>query len=237
MAERAATLRANLAAVRDRMAAACARAGRPVDAVRLVAVTKYVDAETARLVVEAGCPDLGESRPQELWRKAAALAGTEVRWHLIGSLQRNKAARTAGLATLIHSVDSLALLEAIGAGAKTPRDVLLEINVSSEAAKHGLAPADVPARLNAIGALPATSGVRVRGLMAMAGRAGDLEAARREFAALREWREAWRPLCGPNVSLDELSMGMSGDFEIAIEEGSTLVRVGSALFEGCDALP
>lgn len=226
-------LRANLAAVRARMAAACDRAGRSMDSVRLVAVVKYVDVETARLVVEAGCPDLGESRPQELWRKAAQLADLDVRWHLIGHLQRNKVARTAPLTTLLHSGDSLRLLQALGesAAAEAPRDALAEINVSGDAAKHGFSPDEFPRHLEALGGI---SGLRVRGLMAMAGRAGGLNVARRDFARLRTLRDAWRPLCPPNVTLDELSMGMSGDFEAAIEEGSTIVRVGSLLYEGME---
>ncbi len=226
-------LQSNLAEVRARIAAACRRSGRAADAVRLVGVSKYVDVDAARALVDAGCRDLGESRPQELWRKAAALADADVRWHLIGHLQRNKVARTAPLCSLVHSCDSLRLIEALSSAAgKTPRDVLLEINVSGEAAKHGFAPADVPALLDAIGQLP---GVRVRGLMTMAGVGGDAAAARRDFVALRTLRDRWSPHCPPGVSLTELSMGMSGDYEIAIEEGSTIVRVGSSLFEGLPA--
>ena len=233
MSSRADRLRANLNSIRERMASACARAGWPPDSVRLVAVVKYVDAATARLLVEAGCRDLGESRPQELWRKSAELAGLDVRWHLIGHLQTNKVARTAPLTTLVHSGDSLRLLQALGATAPAGvlRDALVEINISGDPAKHGFSPDEFARQLPTIAALP---GLRVRGLMAMAGLAGDVDAARREFAGLRALRDECRSACPAGVSLDELSMGMSGDFEVAIEEGSTLVRVGSSLFEGLE---
>ena len=233
MSSRADRLRANLNSVRERMASACVRAGRPPESVRLVAVVKYVDAATARLFVEAGCRDLGESRPQELWRKAAELADLDVRWHLIGHLQTNKVARTAPLTTLVHSGDSLRLLQALGATAPAGvlRDALVEINVSGESAKHGFSPEEFARQLPTIAALP---GLKIRGLMAMAGLAGDLAAARLEFARLRTLRDECRSACPTGVSLDELSMGMSGDFEVAIEEGSTLVRVGSSLLEGVE---
>ena len=228
--EQARRLGENLAAVRARIAAAAAKSGRPGDAVRLVGVTKYVSAATARLLVEAGLNHLGEGRPQELWSKAAALADLQVHWHLIGHLQRNKVRRTLPLRGVIHSADSLRLLEEISREAmqlKIPADLLLEVNVSGEAAKHGFAPGEVEPLLPQIAALPT---LRVLGLMTMASREGDLEQARREFAALRLMRDRLRANCPPNILLSALSMGMSGDFEVAIEEGATIVRVGSALF-------
>lgn len=222
----------NLAAVRECIAAAAARSCRPASAVTLVGVTKYVDAALARLLVEAGLKDLGESRPQELWAKAEALAGVQPTWHLIGHLQRNKVKRTLPVASLIHSADSLRLLAEISreaAALKIPANVLLEVNISGDATKHGLGPNEIEPLLPQIAEL---SLVQVRGLMTMASREGDDARARREFAALRELRDRSAANCPPNIVLNELSMGMSGDYEIAIEEGATIVRVGSALFEG-----
>jgi pyridoxal phosphate enzyme (YggS family) len=230
--DKALRIEANLAAVRERIAAAAVRSGRPASAVTLVGVTKYVDAALARLLVEAGLKDLGESRPQELWTKAEALADVRPTWHLIGHLQRNKVKRTLAVASLIHSVDSLRLLEEMdreAASRNVLTNVLLEVNISGDATKHGFAPDEIEPFLPPIAAL---QWVQVRGLMTMASREGDDARARREFAALRELRDRLVKNCPPNVVLRELSMGMSGDYEIAIEEGATLVRVGSALFDG-----
>ncbi len=222
----------NLGRVRARMAAAAARAGRDPATVRLVAVTKYVGPEAIRALVEAGCGDLGESRPQQLWDRAAALAGLPVRWHMIGHLQRNKVRRTVPVVDMIHSVDSPRLIaeldDAAGqCGRRLP--ILLEVNISGEPAKDGLAAAAVEPLLPQ---LAGCGHLEVRGLMCMAGLEGDLDAARREFAALRSLRDQLAKNCPAGVVLDELSMGMSGDFEVAIEEGATIVRIGSALFEG-----
>lgn len=222
----------NFARVRERINQAATRGGRSAQDIQLVAVTKYVDCEAARDTVQAGCHDLGESRPQELWRKAADLTGSAVRWHLIGHLQRNKVRRTLPLITLLQSGDSLRLLEEVNRegqliGMRVP--VLLEINISGDQTKHGFAPHEIEPLLPQIAQLEC---VAVRGLMAMAGLEGDLADARREFRAVRLLRDRLRAASPPNVELDELSMGMSGDFEVAIEEGATMVRVGSALFEG-----
>jgi PLP dependent protein len=222
----------NLQQVRDRIAVAAQCSGRSPDDVRLVAVTKYVGAAETRALVAAGCRDLGESRPQELWRKAAELADDEIRWHFIGHLQRNKLARTLPLVCLLHSGDSLRLLEAIAAESdERARSalVLLEVNVSGDATKHGFGPEEIEPLGDRLAAL---GGVEIRGLMAMAGREGGPDDARREFARLRELRDRLQSAWGGRFELKELSMGMSSDFEIAVEEGATLVRVGSALFEG-----
>lgn len=222
----------NLSQVRARMADAAARSGRAASEVRLIAVTKYVDEPAIRAVVDAGCHTLGESRPQQLWDRAERLADLDVAWHLIGHLQRNKVRRTLPLAAMVESVDTPQLLEAIDrvAGELALRTaVLLEVNVSGEEAKYGLAPGDVDPLL---ARLPEYPHVEVRGLMCMAGLNSGPEQTRREFAALRELRDRLRPDSPPGVSLDELSMGMSGDYEAAIEEGATMVRIGSALFEG-----
>ncbi|HEX5442896.1 MAG TPA: YggS family pyridoxal phosphate-dependent enzyme [Pirellulales bacterium] len=221
----------NLEPIRHRIADAARASGRTADAITLVAVTKYVDAAMARALADAGCLDLGESRPQELWRKAEALAGCPVRWHLIGHLQRNKIARTLPLVSLVHSADSLRLIEAIeteAAGLTRRVPVLLEVNVSGEAAKHGFAPGD----LAPLGQrLEQLAHVEVRGLMCMARRDSAADQSRREFEQLRKLRDRLRTLWPDRLKLNELSMGMSGDFEAAIAEGATLVRIGSSLFD------
>jgi pyridoxal phosphate enzyme (YggS family) len=222
----------NLHAVRDRVAHAAAASGRRASDVKLIGVTKYAGPEVARLLVDAGLTDLGESRPQELWRKAEALAGENIRWHLIGHLQRNKVRRTLPLTALIHSGDSLRLLAALNEEAAAftePCDVLLEVNISGDHSKHGFGPAELAPLLSTIAAL---SNLRVRGLMGMASLEGNPDDARRQFASLRELRDELGKSCPPQIELAELSMGMSGDFEQAIAEGATMVRVGSALLEG-----
>ena len=226
--------RENLAVVCDRIASACRAAGRPADAVTLVGVTKYVGADVAAVLLAAGCHDLAESRPQQLWEKAAALAGfpSPPRWHLVGHLQRNKVRRTLPVVSLIHTIDSIRLLEELEAEAARAggrSDVLVEVNLAGDPGRSGALVADVPAVAAAAMAL---SHVRLRGLMGMASHPDTAGAdARRDFARLRELRDR---LLGdvPAETLGELSMGMSGDFEAAILEGSTLVRIGSALFEG-----
>ncbi len=232
MAEATKRIAENLATIREQMAAAARRSGRDAADVRLVAVTKYVASDVARCLVEAGCLDLGESRPQQLWEKADQLADPRIRWHAIGHLQRNKLNRTLPLVHLVHSLDSLRLAEAIDQWAVQQNrsvDALLEVNVSGDAAKHGFRPDEVRPVL---AAARTWGGVRVQGLMAMAGRAGGPEQARRDFAGLRQLRDQLRIETPDGPDLTELSMGMSGDFPIAIEEGATLIRVGSALFEG-----
>ncbi len=218
-----------LQAVEERLQAACRRAGRSRAEVTLVAVTKMVSPEIAARLPELGVLDLGENRPQELWRKAADLPSS-VRWHMIGHLQRNKVERTLPLVTMVHSVDSLRLLLALeegAAGRATPLPVLLEVNASREVSKSGFAPEEVP------GLAPQLAGlknVQVAGLMTMAAPEDDPERCRPTFAALRELRDRLRAELGQ--PLPHLSMGMSNDFEVAVEEGATLVRLGSVLFEG-----
>lgn len=235
---RASQIAANLAAVRRQMAAAAERSGWPANAVRLVAVTKYVGPAEIEALLACGCRDFGESLPQDLWTKAARFTGRGIRWHLIGHLQRNKVRRTLPLVDLVHSADSLRLLEAIdewGREAGRTAEVLLEVNVSGDATKHGFKPDEIEPLWPRLAELPL---VRVRGLMGMSGLEAKADAARRQFARLRELRDAL--LAGGAASaggaaangLTELSMGMTDDFEVAIEEGATLVRVGSALFEG-----
>jgi len=228
-----------IASVRDRIAAACRAAGRPAESVTLVAVTKSVSADVTRLVVEAGVVDLAESRPQSIWAKAEALATVQPapRWHLIGNLQRNKVQRTVPLLAMLQTLDSLRLLEAINsaaervpAGEPLPCEALVEVNLTADPGRSGAAIAAVPALVRAAAASPA---VRLRGLMGMAGRPDAAAAdARRDFAGLRMLRDELTATLPEVGMLAELSMGMSGDFEAAILEGATIVRIGSALFEG-----
>lgn len=222
----------NVAHVRSRMEAAALKSGRSANDVRLIAVTKYVGLRETQAVIAAGCRELGESRPQDLWEKAAALSSAGIQWHLIGHLQRNKVRRTLPAVALIHSVDSERLLREIDNEASKlalVANVLLEINVSGDAAKDGFRPDDVASFLERAAAF---QNVAIKGLMAMSGLESNDEQTRREFALLRELRDRWQSICPPSVALRELSMGMSGDFETAIEEGATIVRIGSSLFEG-----
>jgi pyridoxal phosphate enzyme (YggS family) len=217
--------------VEARQRRACGRAGQQRAVVTLVAVTKMVGPEVAPLLPELGVFDLGENRPQELWRKAALLPPT-VRWHLIGHLQRNKVGPTLPLAHRIHSVDSLRLLSALEAEAGRQErtvQVLLEVNASREANKQGFRPEEVP---GLVPALTALRRVRVAGLMTLAAQEEDPQRCRPTFALLRALRDQLCEAVGPAQPLDQLSMGMSNDFEVAVEEGATLVRLGTVLFEG-----
>ncbi len=157
-----------------------------------------------------------------------------LRWHFIGHLQRNKIRRTLPLAELVHSIDSQRLLAAVNAEAAAlgrPVRVLLEVNISAEPAKHGFAPSELEQQFDAWAVY---SHVQIRGLMGMAGLAGGVAEAERDFSRLRELRDRLAQRLPPGMSLDELSMGMSGDFEAAIRQGATLVRIGSALTQGLD---
>jgi len=222
----------NVARVRLAIAQAAVRSGRRAEDVTLIAVSKYVGAAEIDALLAAGCRDLGENRPQDLWRKAEQLCDRPIRWHMIGHLQRNKARRTLPLVTLLHAGDSWRLLEAASQHQQQlgrTLDVLIEVNVSGDAAKHGFQPEEVEPLLPPLAQLPQ---LRVRGLMAMARWGGTRDEARGDFVRLRQLRDRLAASCPPQISLHELSMGMSGDFGVAIEEGATMVRVGSALFEG-----
>lgn len=232
-----ADLRRNLAAVETRIAAACRRVGRDPAGVRLLPVSKTVDAARLRLAHGAGCRELGENKVQEAWGKAQALADLDdLRWVVVGHLQGNKAGLVARFASEFQALDSLRLaetlerrLQAEGRGL----DVFIQVNTSGEASKYGLPPAEVPAFLRV---LPAFSTLRVRGLMTLALFSSEPEPVRRCFRRLYQLREQWRQAAPAGIDLSELSMGMSGDFEIAIEEGATVVRVGQAIF-GTRKLP
>lgn len=222
------------AEILERIAAAERAAGREPGSVEAIAVTKTVSAPKALLAVRAGWHHLGENRPQELGRKLGALeeAGQAdtVSLDMIGNLQKNKINQVIGRARLIHSISSLHLAEAVdkrSAARGIATDVLLEVNVSGEASKSGFSPDELRAQIEGVVALPS---LRVRGLMTMAP-AGDPDAARRTFSGLRELAEELRGRTG--LALEVLSCGMSDDFEVAVEEGSTLVRLGRcALDEG-----
>ncbi len=220
----------NLQAVRTRMAEAALRSGRGPSAVTLVAVTKRNPPEMVRPLVDLGAVDLGENYPQELWGKAEALAGLPIRWHLIGHLQGNKAKKTLPMVRMVHGVDSLKLLRALDDLAATlddPPSLCLQVNASAEGSKHGWEPEAI---LRDAEAIAGCRNIPVVGLMTLAGYGTTDAEARPTFAGLRELRDRLRAATG--LCLPELSMGMSGDFRAAIEEGATLVRVGSALFEG-----
>jgi PLP dependent protein len=235
MSSRAEQIADNLARVRQTLTEAAKRSGRQADEVCLVAVVKYAGLDDVRALLDAGVRDFGESRPQQLWERADLLANAPLRWHLIGHLQRNKIRRTVPLVDLVHSGDSPRLLTALheqSAELARRTGVLLEVNISGDASKHGLAPDDVEPLLSQLAQM---AHLEVRGLMAMAARVGGRDHARRDFAALRELRERLKANCPPEIRLDELSMGMSDDFDMAVEEGATIVRVGSALFEGIES--
>ncbi len=214
-------------AVRQRVAEACSRAGREREDVRLVAVSKRHGPDAVRALSEAGVGTFGESRVQEAAQKIP-LCPSGLTWHMIGHVQRNKARDVAHLFSMVHSVDSWRLLEALdraaGEAGKT-LSVLLEVNVSGEGSKFGLTPEEVPDVLEQCQAL---MNLDVSGLMTIPPFTPDAEGARPHFARLRELRDAWRLESG--FPLDELSMGMSHDFEVAIEEGATWIRLGTILF-------
>ena len=216
--------------VRNEVNDAVTRAGRQVGDVRIVGVTKYVDAETTACLFDAGCTHLGENRPQVLWGKAeSGMLNDGVQWHVIGHLQRNKVRRTLSYRPTIHSVDSLRLLKSVAEESlakSITTKVLLEINISGDEAKTGMSRTEIEAILD--NDLP--EGVDVCGLMAMAGWGTDAANAQKQFAAVRACRDDLQTKTG--ISLNELSMGMSGDFAAAISEGATYVRIGSRLFDG-----
>ncbi len=222
-------LKRNLENVLERIRVASEKSGRDRSAVRLIAVTKYVDADIVRSLYEVGCRDFGESRPQVLWEKANQLSDlTDLNWHMIGHLQRNKLKRTLPITQLLHSGDSIRLISAVNdfATASSPQKILLEVNTSGDSSKHGFHPNELVEQLAEISAL---ENIDVQGLMCMASLTGGQSTAADNFSALRTLRDQIQE----NHSLGkltELSMGMSGDFEVAIEEGATIVRVGSALF-------
>ena len=218
-----------LARVHERIASACASAGRPVESVTLLVVSKTFGPEAVREAHAAGEHRFGENYVQEGLEKILSLGDLRgrVEWHLIGPLQSNKTRVVAERFDWVHTVDRLKLAERLSTqrpAALPPLDICLQVNISGEASKTGLAPRDVAEVALAVAALPRLT---LRGVMAIPEPAGDFEAQRRPHRALRELFEA---LQAEGLPLDTLSMGMSADLEAAIAEGATLVRVGSAIF-------
>jgi pyridoxal phosphate enzyme (YggS family) len=214
-------IRANLDRVRERVARAAERAGRRASDVLLIGVSKTVEVARIREAIDAGVAALGENRVQEARDKVSEI-GRPVPWHLIGHLQTNKVRDALELFDVLHSLDRLDLAKELDkrarAGGRTV-DVLVEVNVAAEASKSGVAPDGLGALLEAVAAMPA---LKMRGLMAIPPEAKDPDDSRVWFRALQKLAERY--------SFSELSMGMSGDFEVAIEEGATMVRVGTAIF-------
>lgn len=218
---------ANIASLRDRIAAACARAGRNPASVTLMAVSKHQPPEAVRAALDAGLTCFGENRVQEAKAKIPLCPG-RARWQMIGHLQSNKCRDAVALFEMIQSVDSLALARELNKQcekAARTMPVLLEVNVAGEASKFGYPPAALLAEFAELSRLPR---LEIHGLMTIAPYAPAAERARPVFRRLRELRSECEQLLG--APLPQLSMGMSGDFEVAIEEGATLVRIGTALF-------
>ena len=220
----------NVRTVREKMNAAALAAGRKPEEILLVAATKMNSADRVREAVAAGVDVCGENRVQELLEKQAQGAYAGVPLHFIGHLQKNKVRQIVGLAELIHGVDSLALLEVIqrcAAGKGLVQDVLLEVNIGAEESKSGTTPETAPELVRQIAELPH---VHVKGLMCVAPIVEDPEEARPYFHRMKELAAEIDAMGLAGVSMKELSMGMTADFEVAVEEGATFVRVGTAIF-------
>jgi len=225
-----ATIAANLAAIRSRIADAARRAGRRPEDVRLVAVSKTFGPDHVRAAWGVGQRDFGENKVQEALQKLEATADIEIRWHLIGHLQSNKARKAATAFAAIHSVDSMDLLRRIDEAAveqQASPDVLIQVDLAGEETKHGVPEADVASIVQAALSCRAA---RLCGLMLLPPWFDDAEQARPYFARLRRLRDRLVADGVPAAHLADLSMGMSHDFEVAIQEGATLVRIGTAIF-------
>jgi len=219
-----------LAGVRERIADAAGRAGRSPDTVRLVAISKTHPFDAIRAAADAGQRDFGENKVQEALQKIAQSTDTSFRWHLVGHLQSNKARKAAGAVDWIHAIDSVDLLRKVdqaAAGAGRRIDVLVQVDLALEDTKFGAPEAEVPAIVEAAAGCTAA---RLAGLMLLPPLAENPEDARPWFVRLRGVRDRLLDAGVPPERLKELSMGMSHDFEVAIEEGATLVRVGTAIF-------
>ena len=227
------SIAANVSLIQERIAAAARRSGRGLGEIALMAVSKTQSPEHIREAYDAGQRLFGENRVQEFADKAAALSDLHgADWHMIGHLQTNKAAKTAELFRAVDSVDSLKLAEKLDAAARTlgrKLDVLIEINIGGETAKNGVAPGS-PVLEELLIAAPRLDALVFRGLMTVPPFTDNPKGARPYFRKLRELRDAIAARKLDSVAMDQLSMGMSHDFEVAIEEGSTCVRVGTAIF-------
>lgn len=222
-------IRENIESVEERISGACRRAGRDRSEVNLICVTKTKPEEMLREAYEAGQRDFGENKVQEIVRKKPALPD-DIRWHMIGHLQRNKVKQLIGQTVMIHSVDSFRLAEAISAEAVKAGiviPVLIEVNMADEETKFGVSPGEA---LQLITDASELKGIKIEGLMTIAPYTEDPESNRPYFAGLRELAVDIGQKCIDNVSMGVLSMGMTGDFEVAIEEGATHIRVGTGIF-------
>ena len=226
----ASTIADRLAGIRARIAAAARSAGRDPSSIRLVAVSKTFPIDAIREAYAAGQREFGENRVQEALQKIASGADLDIRWHLLGHLQTNKVRKAAPAFSTIHSVDGVELLQKIDAAAadegRTP-ELLIQVDLAGEATKFGVPPSDVPQLFDAAARCRAA---RVTGLMTLPPVPESPEDARPWFRRLRELRDEWRAAGVAPSMLAELSIGMSGDFEVGIEEGSTMVRIGTAIF-------
>ena len=221
---------ANVDTIRRRIAAACKRVGRTPDEVTLVAIAKTFPAEVIREAVRAGVPDIGENYVQELLAKREQLAAEQIRWHFVGHLQSNKVRHIAPWVALIHAVDSLGVAQELdrrAARAGRVIDLLVEVNTTGEETKFGFSP---DATVSFLRSLDSLAHIRVAGLMTVGPFLPDPEESRPMFRRLHQLRDEARALGQANVTMQHLSMGMTGDFEVAVEEGATLVRIGTALF-------
>lgn len=223
-------IKSNLATVQSRISEACRRVGREPNSVRLLPVTKTVSHERLRIAYAAGCHEMGENKIQEAREKAEVLSDLGIKWCIIGHLQTNKAKYLARIADEFQALDSLKVAEALDKRLQIEgrsMDVFVQVNSSNEASKFGLAPEDVRAF---VAQLPNYSALKIKGLMTLAIFSSDHVRVRQCFIKMRELQEMLRQEAPANLSFNELSMGMSGDYEIAIEEGATVVRVGQAIF-------
>jgi pyridoxal phosphate enzyme (YggS family) len=220
----------NLTSIRQRITIAAQSVGRDPSAVRLIAVSKTFGLDAVREAFEAGQREFGENRVQEALQKIERSADLSIRWHLLGHLQTNKARKAATSFAVVQSIDSVELLQKLDRGAdetgQAP-EVLIQVDLAGEATKFGVLPAEVPRLFDAAAACRA---VRVVGLMTLPPLPETPEEARPWFRQLRELRDGWHGTGVPYAMLRELSMGMSGDFEVAIQEGATMVRIGTAIF-------
>jgi pyridoxal phosphate enzyme (YggS family) len=233
----------NIARVRERIAAAAVRGGREIDEITLVAVSKTKPLELVKLAYQAGIRDFGENRVQEALDKMADFSPSDLRWHLIGHLQTNKAKKVYASFAYIHSVDSLHVAQALQHvaerdsadgeqgtdGQRTLRmrqPILLQVNIADEVSKEGMRAEEAPAIARQIAALPH---LEIQGLMTVAPLVADIEQVRPVFRALRELRDSLRQQL-PDCNWRHLSMGMTNDYPVAIEEGATIVRIGRAIF-------
>ncbi|GJL73212.1 MAG: YggS family pyridoxal phosphate enzyme [Nitrosomonas sp.] len=223
-------IKSNLAIVQSRISEACKKVGRESGSVRLLPVTKTVSAERLRIAYAAGCHEMGENKIQEAREKSEVLSDLGIKWCVIGHLQTNKAKYLARIADEFQALDSIKVAEALDKRLQIEgrsMDIFVQVNSSGEASKFGLAPDDVRAF---VAQLPNYSSLNIKGLMTLAIFSSDRDRVRQCFIKMRELQEMLRQEAPADLSFDELSMGMSGDYEIAIEEGATVVRVGQAIF-------